>query len=256
MRESSELTRAEHFTCGTVGEPGQRVFFIQARQGRRLVTLKSEKEQVRALGEYLGELLEKLPGETAATLPDTPLIEPIEPAWPIASIALGYDEGQTHFADLDSARAWRARMKLAKSGPAAPKPPPPPPGVDVISGASPVVEDDNAAARKGLSVPEIYTGKRSVTYPDKDGKRVTKDITITITLTSNVVNSGVVTGNVPNDGGTIFLRARLPAIASIGMIIMKRPTSIAIPIVVLYQRVSAEIPANADPLLPVPETNA
>ena len=92
MRESFELTRAEHFTCGTVGEPGQRVFFIQARQGRRLVTLKSEKEQVRALGEYLGELLEKLPGETAATLPDTPLIEPIEPAWPIASIALGYDE--------------------------------------------------------------------------------------------------------------------------------------------------------------------
>ena len=57
MRESFELTRAEHFTCGTVGEPGQRVFFIQARQGRRLVTLKSEKEQVRALGEYLGELL-------------------------------------------------------------------------------------------------------------------------------------------------------------------------------------------------------
>ena len=34
----------------------------------------------------------ELQAETAATLPDTPLIEPIEPAWPIASIALGYDE--------------------------------------------------------------------------------------------------------------------------------------------------------------------
>src|SRR5882724_7245748 len=66
------------------------------------------------------------------------------------------------------------------------------------------------------------------------GKKVNAP-TITITLTNNVVNSGVVTGNVPSDGGTIFLRARLPAIASIGMTIMKRPMSVARPIVVLYQ---------------------
>jgi uncharacterized repeat protein (TIGR03847 family) len=92
MSESFELTRPEHFTCGTVGEPGQRVFFIQARQGRRLVTLKSEKEQVRALGEYLAELLDKLPAGTGVKLPEAALVEPIEPAWPIASIGLGYDE--------------------------------------------------------------------------------------------------------------------------------------------------------------------
>jgi uncharacterized repeat protein (TIGR03847 family) len=92
MRESFELTQPEIFTCGTVGEPGQRVFFIQARQGRRLVTLKSEKEQVRALGEYLAELLEKLPGAAAGTRPDAALVEPVEPAWPIGSIALGYDD--------------------------------------------------------------------------------------------------------------------------------------------------------------------
>ena len=64
---------------------------------------------------------------------------------------------------------------------------------------------------------------------------------------------GVVTGKVPSDGGTAFLRARLPASASIGMITMKRPRSIASPIVVLYQGVLADRPANADPLLPVPE---
>ncbi len=81
------------------------------------------------------------------------------------------------------------------------------------------------------------------------GKKVNAP-TMTITLTSNVVNSGVVTGNVPNDGGTIFLRARLPAMASIGMIIMKRPISIVTPIVVLYQRVFAEMPAKAEPLFP------
>jgi uncharacterized repeat protein (TIGR03847 family) len=89
---SFELPSPEHFTCGAVGAPGERVFYIQARQGRRLVTLKSEKEQVRVLGKYLEELLDKLPAGTGVKLPDVALVEPIEPAWPIGSIGLGYDE--------------------------------------------------------------------------------------------------------------------------------------------------------------------
>jgi len=92
MSGSFELRAPEHFTCGTVGAPGERVFYIQARQGRRLVTLKSEKEQVRALGEYLAELLDKLPAGTGVKLPEAALLEPIEPAWPIASIGLGYED--------------------------------------------------------------------------------------------------------------------------------------------------------------------
>ena len=52
---------------------------------------------------------------------------------------------------------------------------------------------------------------------------------MTMTPTSSAENSGVVTGNVPGDGGTRFLRPRLPAIASIGMIMKKRPISIATP---------------------------
>src|ERR1700752_2248458 len=55
--------------------------------------------------------------------------------------------------------------------------------------------------------------------------------TIKITLTKSTVNNGVVTGKVPNEGGTSFLVARLPATASIGTIIRKRPISIARPIV-------------------------
>ena len=92
MTQSFEFAEPEHFTCGTVGAPGERVFYIQARQGRRLVTLKSEKEQVRALGDYLAELLDKLPAGTGVKLPESALLEPIEPAWPIASIGLGYDD--------------------------------------------------------------------------------------------------------------------------------------------------------------------
>lgn len=49
------------------------------------------------------------------------------------------------------------------------------------------------------------------------GKKV-KAPTMTITLTRSVVNNGDVTGNVPKEGGTVFLRARFPAIASIGII--------------------------------------
>jgi peptidoglycan hydrolase-like protein with peptidoglycan-binding domain len=100
------------------------------------------------------------------------------------TLAIGYDEGQTHFADLTSARDWMARMKLVKTASAADqKPAPtPPPGVDVVSGASPIAPDENAATRQGLSVPEVYTGKRTVTYPDKGGTRVTREIAITITL--------------------------------------------------------------------------
>ena len=61
---------------------------------------------------------------------------------------------------------------------------------------------------------------------------------------------------VPALAGTIFFFARLPAIASIGTIMKNRPSSIAAPSVELYQSVFAERPANAEPLLPVPETNA
>ena len=53
----------------------------------------------------------------------------------------------------------------------------------------------------------------------------------------STVKSGVVTGNVPSDGGTYFFFARLPAIASMGMIIKKRPISVSSPSVVLYQKV-------------------
>jgi uncharacterized repeat protein (TIGR03847 family) len=92
MSRSFELPAPDLFTCGTVGAPGERVFYIQARQGRRLVTLKSEKEQVRALGQYLAEILDKLPAGAGVRLPDSALVEPIDPAWPIASIGLGYEE--------------------------------------------------------------------------------------------------------------------------------------------------------------------
>ena len=93
MGDSFDFTTPDLFTAGTIGPPGQRVFYLQAREGNALVTLKCEKEQVRVLGEYLGRLLERLAAPEGASVGDLALVEPVTPAWAIGSIGVGYDEG-------------------------------------------------------------------------------------------------------------------------------------------------------------------
>jgi uncharacterized repeat protein (TIGR03847 family) len=92
MRDSYDFAAPDLFTAGTIGPPGQRVFYLQAREGNTLVTLKCEKEQVRVLGEYLGKLLERLAKPEAASAGDLALVEPLTPAWAVGSIGVGYDE--------------------------------------------------------------------------------------------------------------------------------------------------------------------
>lgn len=94
MSASFEFVAPDHFTAGAVGPAGQRVFYLQSREKGTLVTLKSEKEQVRALAQYLSGLLEKLPAVGERTLRSPSLIEPIDAAWIVASIAVGYDEAR------------------------------------------------------------------------------------------------------------------------------------------------------------------
>ena len=91
MSASFQLDGPEHFTAGAVGPPGQRVFYLQAREADTLVTLKCEKEQVAALAEYLGGLLARLPGHAAAAGDKPELLEPLEVAWPVGSLGVGYD---------------------------------------------------------------------------------------------------------------------------------------------------------------------
>ena len=81
-----------------VGRPGQRTFFLQARQGADLATLVMEKEQVAALATSILQLLEELEKERA-DLPTTEeqtsvpkLREPLEPAFRVGQLGLGYDE--------------------------------------------------------------------------------------------------------------------------------------------------------------------
>ena len=50
----------ERFVAGTVGQPGDRTFFLQARDGVRVVSVVLEKVQVAVLADRLGELLSEL----------------------------------------------------------------------------------------------------------------------------------------------------------------------------------------------------
>ena len=50
----------ERFVAGTVGPPGSRTFFLQARSGTRLVSVALEKQQVSALAERIDELLDEV----------------------------------------------------------------------------------------------------------------------------------------------------------------------------------------------------
>jgi uncharacterized repeat protein (TIGR03847 family) len=64
----------DRIMVGTLGEVGQRLFLLQARQGRRLVIVKCEKLQLVALVEWLARVLDDLgrPGH----LPDDLALEP------------------------------------------------------------------------------------------------------------------------------------------------------------------------------------
>lgn len=74
----------ERFVAGTVGPPGQRTFFIQARSGNRLTSIALEKQQVAVLAERIDGLLDEVlrSGEAESTVPAvTPIV--LEDAGPL-----------------------------------------------------------------------------------------------------------------------------------------------------------------------------
>ena len=88
----------DRFIAGTVGEPGERAFFIQAQNGARLVTLALEKAQVAALAERLAIVINDLRrSDFSLHIRDTPrddapLHTPIESEFEVGAISLAWDE--------------------------------------------------------------------------------------------------------------------------------------------------------------------
>ena len=86
------------FTTGTVGPPGHRVFYLQARYGTGSVTLRCEKQQVAALGRYLADLLSDLPDpDDIPAAAQLELQEPATDAWTVGPIGVAYDGGLDRF---------------------------------------------------------------------------------------------------------------------------------------------------------------
>ena len=92
----------ERFVAGTVGKPGDRAFFLQARDGQRIVSVALEKVQVAVLADRLGALLSELerrgvaeadPLETEDASDAGPLDEPLNEAFRAGSLTLGWDGG-------------------------------------------------------------------------------------------------------------------------------------------------------------------
>lgn len=92
----------ERFIAGTVGEPGQRTFFLQARTGARVTSVALEKQQVQILGERVDELLDELMGAggVASVIPalapldyvdNAPLEQPIVEEFRAGTITLSWD---------------------------------------------------------------------------------------------------------------------------------------------------------------------
>ncbi len=89
-----ELDPADRITADAVGPPGERVFYVQARQDSELVTVIVEKQQVQLLASSILEVLSRVDRETGVG-PDEEemgLEEPIEPLWHGGRLSIGYQE--------------------------------------------------------------------------------------------------------------------------------------------------------------------
>ncbi|MEE6259905.1 DUF3090 domain-containing protein [Plantactinospora sonchi] len=89
----------ERFVAGTVGPPGDRTFFLQARGGGRLVSVALEKVQVSLLAEKLEELLTEahrrfgveLPEPPKVTSDNEPLETPVDEEFRVGTLGLAFD---------------------------------------------------------------------------------------------------------------------------------------------------------------------
>jgi uncharacterized repeat protein (TIGR03847 family) len=87
----------DRFVAEAMGQPGHRTFYLQAAQGRRIVTVVLEKSQVAVLAERLGELLREVEGRGGAmpggidTTRSKGLDEPVVEAFRVGGMTLTWD---------------------------------------------------------------------------------------------------------------------------------------------------------------------
>jgi uncharacterized repeat protein (TIGR03847 family) len=97
-----EYDPPDRFVAGTVGQPGERTFFLQASGNGRVVTVALEKQQVAVLAERIDELLDEVVRRSGGEAPvpalapvelvdDAPLAVPVEEEFRVGTMSLAWD---------------------------------------------------------------------------------------------------------------------------------------------------------------------
>lgn len=92
----------DRFVTGTVGEPGERTFYLQAQEGKRVVSVALEKQQSAALADGVDAVLDQLMVEEgnrysvpdsapAGLTDDEPLTQPVEEEFRVGEMRLAWD---------------------------------------------------------------------------------------------------------------------------------------------------------------------
>jgi uncharacterized repeat protein (TIGR03847 family) len=91
----------DRFVAGTVGQPGERTFFLQAREGNRITSVACEKQQVSVLAEHLDKVLDEVVRRSAGEInvpPATnkardvdPLDAPITEEFRVGTMTIAWD---------------------------------------------------------------------------------------------------------------------------------------------------------------------
>jgi uncharacterized repeat protein (TIGR03847 family) len=94
------FSQPERFVTGTVGEPGERAFYLQLRNGSRLFSVAVEKAQVQAITARIdvmvAEIRKSNPLLTIEKFAkdDAPLESPVDAEFQIGAMSLAWDEEQ------------------------------------------------------------------------------------------------------------------------------------------------------------------
>jgi uncharacterized repeat protein (TIGR03847 family) len=99
MGEEIDLQPVTHITTDAIGQPGKRVFYIQAWQGTRTISLIVEKIQVQSLAvgleQFLAELHQRYPHlpEASGEYDEERMHirPPVDPLFRVGELGLGYD---------------------------------------------------------------------------------------------------------------------------------------------------------------------
>lgn len=91
----------DRVVVGTIGRPGSRTFYLQTREGSRLISVRVEKEQSAALADKIEQILNQLmtedrnalriPVDAPPELVDTDPLEPVEEQFRTGTLGLGWD---------------------------------------------------------------------------------------------------------------------------------------------------------------------